>query len=173
MPKESRKRKGDWDDFFDLFGEDFGEARERMDRILEEFMSGRLGEGNPLVYGFSMRVGPDGQPVVQEFGSALPRNEDEAKEPAREPLTDIIEAEDKVTVVMELPGVDKEDIKVDASDRSLDLSVDTAAKRLSKHLSLPCDVVGNSAEASYKNGVLQVVLRRASPKKKAKHIKVE
>jgi HSP20 family protein len=174
MSREDKRRKGDWEDFFDLFGEGFDDMRSRMDRILDDFMKGNLEEHSPLIYGFSMRVGPDGLPNIQEFGNTSPPNRvGEEKALLREPLTDIIESEDKVTVIMELPGVDKSEIRVNASDRSLDLEVDNPDKRFFKQLVLPCDVLEDSAKASYKNGVLQVVMTRAKAKKKARPIEVE
>ena len=173
MPR-SKRRKDGWEDPFDLFDEEIAEMREHMDHILERMFSGELGEGtDPLIYGFTMRVGPDNVPQIQEFGNAR-RPELVPEQPAaREPLTDIIENEHGVTVVMELPGVDKEDIRVNAEESSLDLEVDTPHRKFSKHLELPCDVVSESAKASYRNGVLQVSMERAAPKRKGKAVRVE
>jgi HSP20 family protein len=172
MPK--RKRMDGWDGAFGPFDDEFAELRERMDRILERMLSGELTEANdPLTYGFSMRVGPDGAPTIQQFGNAVPPQLAEPETPSREPLTDIREDKDKVTVIIELPGVEKEDIKVMAEDRDLDVEVDSPDKRFSKHLDLPCGVLPGSAKANYKNGVLEVVMRRAGPKRKRKAVKVE
>jgi len=174
MPKEDRRRGGDGEDFFDRLSAEFDDLRERMDRVLDEFMSGKLGDQGPLVYGLNLRVGPDGVPNLQEFGNATPlRSVGGEKALLREPLTDIIESEDQLTVIMELPGVDKSEIKVSASDRLLELRVDRPAKRFSRQLELPCDILADSAQASYKNGVLQIVMRRAVAKKKPTPIEVE
>ena len=164
----------DWDDAFQMFDVELGGLRERMDRILERMLSGELTETeDPITYGFTMRMGPDGAHSIQQFGNALPPQPSDPEPPAREPLTDIREDKDKVTVIMELPGVDKEDIKVMAEDRDLDVEVDSPDKRFSKHLDLPCDVLPASAKANYKNGVLEVVMRRAASKKKRKTVKVD
>lgn len=173
MPRAKRRKDG-WEDPFDMFDEDIADMREHMDRILERMLSGEMGEGSdPLIYGFSMRVGPDNIPQIQEFGNARQARLGREETPSREPLTDIIEGEDKVTVIMELPGVDKEDIKVDAEERSLDLKVDTPEKRFIKHLELPCGILPDSAKASYKNGVLEVVMTRPAPTRKGKTVRVE
>jgi len=148
--------------------------RERMDRLLERMLSGELAEAkDPLIYGFSMRVGPDGPPLIQQFGNATPVDEPDAEAPSREPLTDIREEAERVTVIMELPGVDKKDIKVTAEDRSLELEVLSPEKRFSKHLDLPCSVLPGSAKANYKNGVLEVVMRRRASRKKGRTVLVE
>lgn len=172
MPR--KKRKDDWGDMFESFDEEIAEMRDRMDRVLERMLSGELTEAkDPLIYGVSMRVSSEGVPLIQEFGKARPAELADAEPPAREPLTDIREDVDRVTVIMELPGVDKKDIKVTAEDRYLDLEVDSPDKRYSKHLDLPCNVLPGSAKANYKNGVLEVVMRRPAPKRKGKAVRVE
>lgn len=172
MPR--KKRKDDWGDMFESFDEEIAKMRDRMDRILERMLSGELMEAkDPLIYGVSMRVSSDGDPLIQEFGKARPAELADTEPPAREPLTDIREEVDRVTVIMELPGVEKEDVKVTAEDRYLDLEVDSSDKRYSKHLDLPCNVLPGSAKANYKNGVLEVVMRRPAPKRKGKTIRVE
>jgi HSP20 family protein len=168
------KRKDDWGDMFESFDEEIADMRGRMDRILERLLSGELTEAkDPLNYGASMRVSSDGDPLIQEFGNTRPAETADEDPPAREPLSDIREGVDKVTVILALPGVEKKDIKVTAEDRYLDLEVDSPDKRYSKHLDLPCNVLPGSAEANYKNGVLEVVMRRPAPKRKGKKVRVE
>ena len=175
MAREEGKKRSDWDDFFDEFGQEFSEMRNQFDQIMESFMRGELDpESKPLIYGFSMRVGGDGAPMIQEFGNAMGASQPgESKELLREPLTDIIESDDKVRVIVELPGVEKKDIKLNADGKELDIEVDIPDKRFSKHLDLPCDVDPGSAKANYKNGVLEVLLTRKAPKRKGKAIKVD
>jgi HSP20 family protein len=170
--EERRRRRPLWDDddFFSEFDEGMEEMRERMERLMEQFMKGELDQtASPLVYGFSMRVAPDGTPVIQEFGNTS-ENDPNA---GREPLTDVIEEADRVRVIAEVPGVKKEDIELNATDRSLEIDVASQDRRFHKHLDLPCDVQPDSAKASYNNGVLEVALKRTAPKLKGKKIKVE
>ena len=87
---------------------------------------------------------------------------------AREPLTDVIEEKDKVRVLVELPGVQKSEIDVRAEGAWLDISVDTEARKFSKHMELPCPIRSDSVTASYKNGVLEVTMDRAPPKRRKK-----
>lgn len=158
------RRDGDWNDLFRSFDDDFDVMRERMDRLMEAALRG-TGE-NPLVYGFSMRSGPDGRPVVQEFGN-VPRGGAPPDENCREPLTDVTEEGDKVRVIVELPGVDRQDIDLRSQDRELTISVDTERKRFCKSLELPCDVTPDSATAEYRNGVLTVIMdKTAQPRGK-------
>jgi HSP20 family protein len=152
------RRDDDWNDLFRSFDDDFDVMRERMDRLMEAALRGT---GNdPLVYGFSMRTGPDGRPVVQEFGN-VPRGGAPPDANCREPLTDVMEEDDKVRVIVELPGVDKQDIDLRSQDRELTISVDTESKKFCKQLDLPCDVQPDSAIAEYRNGVLTVTMGKA------------
>ncbi|MDD1769770.1 MAG: Hsp20/alpha crystallin family protein [Methanomassiliicoccales archaeon] len=174
MARDERKRRGDWNDFFEEFDQEFSEMRDRFDQIMEGFVNGELdAESRPLIYGFSMRVGGDGVPVIQEFGNTTGATQTGEKDLLREPLTDIIESDDKVRVIVELPGVEKNDIRLNADGRTLEIEVENPDKRFSKHLDLPCDVRPGSAKANYKNGVLEVVLTRRAPKRKGKAIPVD
>ena len=137
--------------------EEFDVMRERMDRLMEAAMRGT--GGDPLVYGFSMRAGPDGRPVVQEFGN-VPRS-GPPDSSCREPLTDVTEEGDRVKVIVELPGVDRQDIDLRSEGRELTISVDTERKRFCKSMELPCDVRPDSASAEYRNGVLTVLMDKA------------
>jgi HSP20 family protein len=120
----------------------------------------------PFVYGYSIRMGPDGKPRVREFGNIQPgtrlgRPRINIKE-RREPLTDVITTDEKVEVVMELPGVEKKDIKLHGLEDSLMISVDTSQRKYHKKVALPVKVDPSRVKSSYKNGVLEVIL----PKKK-------
>ncbi len=168
--KDDEKRDRRRNDLFGNFDEEFEEMRERMNRLMERLMTGTPTlENEPVVYGFSMKVDSDGKPRIQHFGNT--RTDEEAVS-TREPLTDIIEEEDKVRIVMELPGVRKEDIHLHATSKGLSIEVETENRKFSKHLDLPCEVKGESAKATYKNGVLQIILRK-SIKKKRKEIKID
>ncbi len=169
---DKKKRRDSWDDIFgDL--DDFDDLRKRMDAIMEQFMRGQLTPWQePMIYGFSMRVGPDGKPHVQEFGNAT-KPMVNSEEALREPLTDVIEEADKVRVIVELPGVEKDDIKLNTTENSLEIRVDTEHHRFSKEVELPCDVNPDSAKASYKNGVLEISLSRLKPKKHGKPVRIE
>jgi HSP20 family protein len=155
------RRDDDWNDLFHSF-DDFDVMRERIDRLMEAALHGT---GNdPLVYGFSMRTGSDGRPVVQEFGN-VPRGGAPPDANCREPLTDVTEDMDKVRAIVELPGVDKQDIDLRSQDRELTIFVDTERKKFCKKLELPCDVFPDSASAEYRNGVLTVTLDKAAQPK--------
>lgn len=166
------KRWSPWDDFFLNIDDEFDDMKRRMDRILERIIEDDSSfDNNPMIYGFSMRVGPDGKPKIQEFGNTT--NPSSYQESRREPLTDVIEEEDRIRVVVELPGVEKEDILLDTTEDALDIEVDTPNRRFSRKLDLPCCVDPESARATYNNGVLEVCLDRVERHENSKRILIE
>jgi len=163
-----RKNGDDWNDLFSSFDEDLDVMRQRMERLMEAAMQGT--GADPLVYSPSMRTGDDGCPVVQELGNVPQRGGSDAS--CKEPLTDIVEEGDRIKVIVELPGVDKQDIELRSEGRELNISVDTERKRFCKDLELPCDVRGDSVAAEYRNGVLTVTMAKAPVVRKGKRISV-
>lgn len=135
-------------------------------------------EFGPIIYGYSIKIGPDGKPVIREFGNVRPRERPEMVEltEAREPLVDIFEEDDSVKIVAEVPGVEKKDIDLNATEERLIISVKSPQRKYYKEVDLPAKVDPNSATASYKNGVLEITLKKVKEEKKGEkgvRIKVE
>lgn len=147
---------------FDIFEEfdRLGEMMEKMMRQAFEAPSKRARTYGPYVYGFSMSVGPNGKPVIREFGNVQKGRLGPRVREEREPLVDIMEEEKDVVIVAELPGVEKDDINLRTTEDSLTISVDTPKRKYHKELTLPARVDPESARASYKNGVLEVRLKK-------------
>ena len=125
-------------------------------------------ELGPFVYGYSMKIGPDGKPEISEFGNVKPGRLGPRVKEEREPLVDIIETDGEVHVVVELPGVEKSDIKLHGTEGMLTISVDTPQRKYYKEVTLPATVNVKEAKTQYKNGVLEVILRKIKEEKKTK-----
>lgn len=172
-----RRRRRDWDNLFDeFFGREFeyfDEIAEKMFKDLEELFrgsSGGLSEGKPFVKGFSIRMGPEGKPEIKEFGSK-PRSvaetgSEESEE--RKPLIDVMKGDEEVNVIAEMPGVNKEDIDINASETSVDIKAEGSTMRYSESVDLGCEVLPDSAKARYNNGVLEIIFKRKEPQKEKK-----
>jgi len=172
-----RRREKDWDDIFEeFFGREFevfDELMEKMMRDIEEmFRLAERGEVKPIVRGFSIRIGPDGKPEIKEFGTKPEALIKEGIE-ERKPLIDVIETDDEVQVIAEMPGVKKEDIDLNATERTLEIKAEGENRRYHEVVELPCEVIPESAKARYNNGVLEVVFKKKHPEKKGKKIKIE
>jgi len=178
---------------FDDIEEIFREMEEMMERELGEFSKrtpkdlirertlpdgSKVREWGPFVYGYSMKIGPDGKPQMREFGNIKPgarfgKPRIDIKE-EREPLTDVMTTDDEVKVIVELPGVEKEDVKIRGTENKLTISVDTPQRKYYKEIDLPTSVDPKEAKSTYKNGVLDVTLKgKKEEKPEGEPIKIE
>ncbi len=144
-----------------------------IDDIFEEFKENGSESGS-YCYGYTMTVGPDGKPVVKEYGNAkpglLPTSD------IREPLVDIIvdEKEKVVKLIAEMPGVEKSDVKIVVENKTVELSAEHGEKKYHAKVPVQHKVDENSVKASYKNGVLQIVFKLIEEEKpKGKTVEVE
>ena len=173
---ERRRKRTIYDIFNDLFREieeEFREFVEEAERLSSyepgAYQERRIG---PFVYGFRVTIGPDGRPKIEEFGNVrrkgrLPKITEEL-----EPLVDVLDEGDKVRVVAEIPGVEKENIKLKAVGRKLIIQA-TNGKKYYKEVELPDEVDLKTAKAHYRNGVLEIEVEKVRKKSAEFEIKVE
>ncbi len=173
----------DKDPFFGDIDRMFREMEKHMEKEFHEFTEKvpkdyvkerKLPDGStvkefgPFVYGYSMKIGPDGKPDIREFGNIKKSLKGPQVKEEREPLVDVVEAAGEIRVVVELPGVEKTDIKLHGTEDSLEISVDTPQYKYYKEVKLPAKVKVKEAKSSYKNGVLEVVFPKAEAPTKPK-----
>ena len=143
-----------------------------IDDIFEEF-KGRGSETGPYYYGYTMTVGPDGKPIVKEYGNVkpglLPTSD------TREPIVDTIvdENEKVVKLIAEMPGVEKTDVQIVVENKVVNISAEHDQKKYYAKVPLKNKVDENSAKASYKNGILQLVFKLVEDKPQGKTVEVE
>ena len=184
-----RRRRDPFRKFFsDEFFEEFDKLFEEMFKDVEKKFPEELirerklpdgttvREAGPFIYGYSVTVGPDGKPEIREFGNIKPQEHGKQHfeiTDKREPLVDIIEEDNKIRIIAEMPGVEKEQIKIELVNAKLQISVE-GDKKYFKSIDLPAKVDPEQTKASYKNGILEVTLSKTKPvAKSGKHIKVE
>jgi len=148
IDEERRKAMRDAMDEFDRYMEEMGKhIEEAVKESLDSLQS------HPFVSGFSFRMGPGGKPSVQVFGDKLLDQEG-----YRAPLSEQI-LDDKaktLRVVLDMPGVEKNDIKVDATGDSVVVVAERGARKYKSELSLKSEIRPDSGRAEYKNGVLEI-----------------
>jgi len=182
IPRDRRRDMSVFDEFDRImkrWQRFFEELERQIDEEFQRFAEPRYqGRGKPrfYYYGFEITMGPDGKPVVREFGNVKSRREGSIEVVDEiEPLTDVVEDEGKIKVVVEMPGVDKDDIKVRLGDDNRTLVVSAVGKdrKYYKEIPLPGEVLPDKTKASYRNGVLVVELEKKDKSKKGFEIKVE
>ncbi|MCC6046298.1 MAG: Hsp20/alpha crystallin family protein [Ignisphaera sp.] len=176
--ENERKRRRSIFDLFDELFREFEEELEELERAFRRSLGPeeRVELGKPIIYGFRIEIGPDGIPKVYEFGNVKRSMRGRPRivvSEEREPLVDIYEDEDKIRVVLEMPGVDENKIKVEAVDeRHIVVEGSNHDRKYRKEIELPTDANVDAAEAVYKNGVLEIKLPKKKEGKKGKLIKI-
>jgi HSP20 family protein len=175
---EDRKKRRDPFDFFNMdneFNRMFKEMEKIMNAIIRDFSKDRMNPRKSFIHGFKINFGSDGKPNFQEFGHRTLKSSDGERKISddREPLTELIEGNDDVSITVEIPGVEKEDIDLNVNVNSLEITVDNAERKYHKILNFSCDVIPKTTRATYKNGVLDVVIKRKDLKKKDEGFRVD
>jgi HSP20 family protein len=140
----------------------------------EETPEGTMKRYGPFIYGFSYTKEPGKEPEIKEFGNIKPSHKKLEPFPngEREPLTDVIDQKDAYEVVAELPGVEKADLRLHATEHALDIKTEGVIKFF-KVVSFDVPVRPETAKATYKNGVLSVWLQKKENEKARTAITVD
>ena len=185
---------GDFDDMhkemnrmFNVFNDISKTAPKELIKEYETSDGSRVREVGPIVYGYSMTIGPDGKPHVREFGNVKSSGSRSAKNigqyigakpqisAEREPLSDLTTTDKEVKVVLEMPGIKKEDIKINAYDEKVEIkTAENAQRKYHKVIDLPKQADIETAKSTYNNGILEVTFdKKKENKPKGKEIKID
>lgn len=143
--------------FFDLLSK-LGERAEEGGELTRTGEFGDDKKGVKAVYGFSVRLGTGGKPLVEQFGNVKSHGQGAVVEEAREPMVDVFDEGDHLVLVAELPGVDAADIQFEVKDDVLILSGARRERKYRKEVLLPSPVAAQAATSSYRNGVFELKL---------------
>lgn len=119
-----------------------------------------IGDKVKGVYGFSVKVGLGGKPIVEQFGNIKATERGAVVEEVREPIVDVFDEGERLTIIAEIPGVAEGDIHLEVKGDILDLSAEGKDRKYSKEVLLPSPVDAESMETSYKNGILEVRFKK-------------
>ena len=87
---------------------------------------------------------------------------DQPEKGPAEPRVKVSTEEGNARVTVELSSVDKKDMNLHCAEESLTLSVKTPAGSWIKEIPLPFRVDPNTAKAAFRNGKLELIVRRHS-----------
>ena len=148
-------------DGFDEVFEDFEhEMNTDLAKMINKIESEGLDRSEPFIYGYSINIDENGKAEINEFGN-IKADSDENLEvtESREPLVDLIDGKNSVTVVIEIPGVEKSDIKIEIKESKLLVST-TNSKNYYKEIPLESKIISSSARAKYNNGILEIIINK-------------
>jgi HSP20 family protein len=150
MSEDRRKNLRDMLDEMDKYFEEF-------ERDLEETVKSSIFGSNPstrpFIAGFSFNLGPEGKPSIQVFGDN-PVKRDGFHSPINEQVLD--EKNGVLRLLLEMPGVERDDITVDATENTAVVTAEKDDRRYRAEISLKAEVRPDSGKAEYKNGILEI-----------------
>ncbi len=163
--------------------DDFDRIFDEMEKMFEstnfrewvkEILRDSSGPNKRFIHRLGIDIVPVGKPRVQRFCNCSfknPKGEPMSyKEP--EPLTDIIEGDEEVAVTVEIPGVGKEDIDLDVTEDTIEITACGPEREYHELIDLPCVIKPKTMKVTYKNGVLDVVVKRKEKKKTGRGYRV-
>jgi HSP20 family protein len=176
MEKEQRKTKGKPSEDVEInfgtgqigFGGIFkglGNLIELASKLNEEGInkSGEI-KGLPKdvkgVYGFKISTLSGGKPIIETFGNVKETSKGPVVEEIREPIVDVFDEKGHILVIVELPGVSKDKIKIEINGDILNLSTTDKGRQYAKEILLPHKVNAETMKSAYKNGILEITLEK-------------
>ena len=174
-----KKIESPFDFFSRFFNEDvFNNVFQEMDELMRNMSEGDT-KGitrktfGPYYYGRISTIGPDGEPVVREF-SNYQSNQDQIEKTAEveESLIDVFIEDDIVRIIAEIPGVEKEDIDIKATESKVILKARSNFREYNSEKELDVKIFPKTASAKYNNGVLEVTFSRQQPEEDEEEFEV-
>ena len=148
-----------FDDEFDRLFKQMSSSFMNLDDVFEILKNAGNMSG-PIFYGYTMTTGPDGKPVVNEYGNVKPNMLPTQEK--REPLIDTMvdEKEKTLKVVAEMPGVEKSDVNVVVGDdKVIHIDAERGEKKYDVKVPIKHKVDPEPPKATYKNGILELVFK--------------
>jgi HSP20 family protein len=160
--------------------------QQEMDALISEFWGS--GEMAP-------RLAPAGkQPLLDQKqrpgNGAQPAAQTTAMQSYRRPIMDLYETDKEIVSAIELPGVTKDDIKVNATDEGIEVKVEKKAEKKEgdpkkgfyrmercysgfyRYVPMPKNADLSKLDASYKEGILELRVPKLELKPAKREIKV-
>jgi HSP20 family protein len=172
LDKSKKVRKPSFSGF-GAFDDMFADFEAQTARLMEE--AGKT-QGHSFVYGYRSYPGADGNPVVEEYsnipgfsgaggGQLTPAAPscgagcapaEPSPEATVEPYYDVLDDGDKIKVVVEMPGTEKDKIKVQSHGRHVTVKAESQYHNYAADIPVPDYVGAKPKKAQYNNGVLEI-----------------
>jgi len=166
MFKNRDRKKKDFDDFIE--DEEFEKILREMEKIVGDAFNTALDRWESeksSAKRFSIKTDSDGKVRIDKISdSILWTNEYQGDVPA-----DIIEDKGYISVTIEIPTANKEDILIEVSDDKIEIQDNMYSRRIK----LPSKVKPETTKATYKNGVLDVEIKKKVVGKEGYNVSID
>ena len=117
--------------------------------------------GKPYFYGYTMQIGPDGKPVVQEFGNIENTRQiqkADSLQEYREPFVDVIDDKEgnKIRIIAELPGIKKANIKITENQGTVQIKAENGDRKYNTDVPTGRKLDSLKSKATFTNGMLEL-----------------
>jgi len=115
---------------------------------------------NQDFYNFSHQAIPLKRSSTFGFGNIISSDIPDKKIVNEESLTEVIETDKILSITIDLPGFTEENIEFEINKYNVIIKANNGESNYFKEIELPCEVDVESAEISYHNGVLDIIMRK-------------
>ena len=191
MKKQDKNSDKFWDfGFFNVFKDFEEEINSIMNNNLTEYQ-----EGGPITYGYSVKIGPETnyQPEIRQWGNLndfrkknnLPefeipfglaqRRQLPQDSNSNNPYYDIIDEDDYLKVIVEVPGFTKETltIEIDEDGSEITLKGNIETRELNTSIKLPSKIEAKGTKSSITNGILEIHGKKRNNTSKQFKLKID
>ena len=175
-----------FDEIFEAFTEEFNQMKNNF--------NSKISENGPITFGYSMRIGPDTdyKPEVRQWGnlndyrqkqglSALEWPFQKNIKPQIQPaltsdyFVDIIEQDDSLKIIAEIPGFTKENLTIEVSEdgQELILSGKTDTREINQVIKLPSRIEPEVTKSTMLNGILEIRSKKQKTTEKRHKLRID
>ena len=168
------KRRNSYNNIDEDILEKFYEEIQRMfdstdfKDMIEVMFRGGFDPNSRFILDYKMETDVIGKPKARYYGN-FPKNpltRDQTFSNEQELPVDVIEGEDTVSITVEIPGAEKDDIETTVAEKILKINVNSPKYKYHKLINLPCHVKEKSIKTTYKNGIFDVSIKRKKKRNK-------
>ncbi len=135
-----------------------------MQQAFHDLTNQDLESGVIYAYGFHVHIGKDDTSHIQlntlEFFDSINMPFKFTEFTKKDHHFDYIEYFDSIAITIEVSAVAKENISITAQDKQVIITMTEKNWNYREEISLPCSVDSSSIYYTYKNGILDIILRK-------------
>jgi HSP20 family protein len=113
-------------------------------------------------YGVNIKIGGENLRGINDISTLGKIKNNLSREKYLEPVTDVFDEDDKVVIVVELPGVAEEDIKVELEDDILKIEAKGNSNVYVKNVKLPFIPTTKLVTSQLNNSIYSVIISKTS-----------
>ncbi|WP_315073119.1 Hsp20 family protein [uncultured Clostridium sp.] len=116
-------------------------------------------------YGFNIKIGGENFKGLRDINTANKMKDNSNREKVIEPATDVFDEEERVLIVMELPGVSEEDIKIEIENNILKIEAEVNNNIYIKNVKLSFTPTTENITSQLNNSIYSIIINKISETK--------